>query len=66
MECQVNVKSQSELDIGGRETCLLTFFIAKFIPLLPFLGKNKTGLETDVFGGCGLFLQTEEVAGGRC
>ena len=22
MECQVNVKSQSELDIGGRETCL--------------------------------------------
>ena len=21
-ECQVNVKSQSELDIGGRETCL--------------------------------------------
>ena len=23
MECQVNVKSQSELDIGGRETCCL-------------------------------------------
>ena len=22
-ECQVNVKSQSELDIGGRETCLV-------------------------------------------
>ena len=21
MECQVNIKSQSELDIGGRETC---------------------------------------------
>ena len=21
MECQVNVKSQSEIDIGGRETC---------------------------------------------
>ena len=21
-ECQVNVKSQSELDIGGRETCI--------------------------------------------
>ena len=21
MECQVNVKSQSEFDIGGRETC---------------------------------------------
>ena len=24
LECQVNVKSQSELDIGGRETCPLT------------------------------------------
>ena len=24
VECQVNVKSQSELDIGGRETCLDT------------------------------------------
>ena len=23
VECQVNVKSQSELDIGGRETCLI-------------------------------------------
>ena len=23
MECQVNVKSQSELDIGGRETCFV-------------------------------------------
>ena len=22
-ECQVNVKSQSELDIGGRETCIV-------------------------------------------
>ena len=22
VECQVNLKSQSELDIGGRETCL--------------------------------------------
>ena len=27
MECQVNVKSQSELDIGGRETCFPIFFI---------------------------------------
>ena len=24
-ECQVNVKSQSELDIGGRETCLYLY-----------------------------------------
>ena len=23
VECQVNIKSQSELDIGGRETCLI-------------------------------------------
>ena len=33
-ECQVNVKSQSELDIGGRETCiyfqLATIFIHPF------------------------------------
>ena len=27
VECQVNIKSQSELDIGGRETCLITIFI---------------------------------------
>ena len=25
-KCQVNVKSQSELDIGGRETCLGLIF----------------------------------------
>ena len=24
VKCQVNVKSQSELDIGGRETCTLS------------------------------------------
>ena len=29
-ECQVNVKSQSELDIGGRETCSV---FLKFIEL---------------------------------
>ena len=27
MECQVNVKSQSELDIGGRETCSLLVYL---------------------------------------
>ena len=31
MECQVNIKSQSELDIGGRETC---FFKASLIERL--------------------------------
>ena len=32
VECQVNVKSQSELDIGGRETCSLlnTFNVSLF------------------------------------
>ena len=30
MECQVNVKSQSELDIGGRETCKeYVFFVLR-------------------------------------
>ena len=28
MECQVNVKSQSDLDIGGRETCHFLMHIA--------------------------------------
>ena len=31
-ECQVNVKSQSELDFGGRETCCV--FCSAFSPLL--------------------------------
>ena len=37
-ECQVNVKSQSELDIGGRETCFnlsdssLHFFLQSGLP----------------------------------
>ena len=25
VECQVNVESQSELDIGGRETCMILY-----------------------------------------
>ena len=34
-KCQVNVKSQSELDIGGRETCdfLLSIFSLIFLSL---------------------------------
>ena len=39
-ECQVNVKSQSELDIGGRETCFASrdfgFRILHFWGLLGF------------------------------
>ena len=30
VKCQVNVKSQSELDIGGRETCY--FLRQKYLP----------------------------------
>ena len=33
VECQVNVKSQSELDIGGRETCC----DLRLFPLIPDL-----------------------------
>ena len=33
VECQVNVKSQSELDIGGRETCYYFIFSMKFLSL---------------------------------
>ena len=29
VECQVNVKSQSELDIGGRETCMFLMHFAR-------------------------------------
>ena len=35
MECQVNVKSQSELDIGGRETC------SKVITVQLYLSWNE-------------------------
>ena len=38
MECQVNVKSQSELDIGGRETC---FFLS-----LEKYGLNMASLSS--------------------
>ena len=30
VECQVHVKSQSELDIGGRETCFLLIYLRDF------------------------------------
>ena len=49
MECQVNVKSQSELDIDGRETCIHKFlrshtdcFIECFSPILSHY--NSTGI----------------------
>ena len=36
-ECQVNVKSQSELDIGGREACFKQ-------NLFPLLSRHGLGL----------------------
>ena len=41
VECQVNSKSQSELDIGGRETCLVYYnvFIQLAIKLLRYSHK---------------------------
>ena len=39
-ECQVNVKSQSELDIGGRETCLIMH--AQYLALLNLNIKSET------------------------
>ena len=46
VECQVNIKSQSELDIGGRETC---FSMIKSVLLL---------LPVSCFSGYWDFLQT--------
>ena len=41
VEFQVNVKSQSELDIGGRETCVLLSPTCHATSLcLPFLGED--------------------------
>ena len=36
-ECQVNVKSQSELDIGGRETCFVFTTIGKISSFHPMI-----------------------------
>ena len=48
-ECQVNVKSQSELDIGGRETCYFcigSFCIKKFLLGLSTLNTSKLEPKT--------------------
>ena len=37
VECQVNVKSQSELDIGGRETCFVFTTIGKISSFHPMI-----------------------------
>ena len=47
-ECQVNVKSQSELDIGGRETCPLLISLINHQKWLIDVryGKVKEGRPT--------------------
>ena len=44
-ECQVNVKSQSELDIGGRETC------SKLLLILVLLLKQALLRRRSSIGG---------------
>jgi len=47
-ECQVNVKSQSELDIGGRETCLSfsSATVNRLFQICHWKIKNKVKLVT--------------------
>ena len=44
-ECQVNVKSQYELDIGGRETCFTLNFVqvTTWYSVMKFADENKNG-----------------------
>ena len=47
VECQVNVKSQSELDIGGRETCFHLISLQKMtIEAIDVVGKLQTEIES--------------------
>ena len=52
-ECQVNVKFQSELDIGGRETCC--FFYSTLNGT--WLGQRRQGL-----GGLGLGIDNKIIS----
>ena len=45
-ECQVNVKSQSELDIGGRETCLPLSCLISYLAVNPG-GHGYTAREVE-------------------
>jgi len=49
VECQVNIKSQSELDIGGRETCLVPkpFSPSYIFSLKKSMNLNGQGLDRD-------------------
>ena len=49
VECQVNSKSQSELDIGGRETCLVRNVVT-IQKEVNFLKIQLSDLPKDIFG----------------
>ena len=48
-ECQVNVKSQSELDIGGRETCFLLPVACTYEVMFVGSNINKARKPDDYF-----------------
>ena len=62
VECQVNVKSQSELDIGGRETCFPLSYLSLQSP------HKRLHLQEERPGGYGRprLLQREQVLPGNC
>ena len=45
VECQVNVKSQSELDIGGRETCL-SLLVSYNVPDSPGILESSSSVSS--------------------
>ena len=49
VECQVNVKSQSELGIGGRETCYLFAHVSVFF-VVQVIGREKSRSKSLVIG----------------
>ena len=57
-ECQVNVKSQSELDIGGRETCTTTTTTS-----MAFRQTSYTGLtQPEPYQQLDLDFQSEHIS----
>ena len=55
-ECQVKIKYQSELDIGGRETCLIIYHFLKVVLLLQCPGQ---GLPEESLGKIFVMKQSE-------
>ena len=56
VECQVNVKSQSELDIGGRETCTVLWQQLISFPMLEGIKPQKLEAKTFLPGWIGEYL----------